>query len=665
MAEKGVDIVLGKKSQIEKIAREKIKTEVVSRYRRLTGIPRLISIVLTAAGIGIAIFYVFRFTPCGIVLYDTAYFFILIALLLPLAFLLIPATQKVSGDRIPWYDSLAAALIFGIAFYFFLHAYDIMALSWQVIPPSFVYPMCFILLILLLEGARRVAGPVFAVFALFFAIFPLFAGFMPNPLTGVNFTLPRMITMHTFGGDSILGIPMRVVGTLLMGYMIFAAVLQAIGGGDFFTKLAMSLMGHVRGGPAKVAIVASSLFGTISGSAVANVAIDGGITIPLMRRVGYPAHYAAAVEATASTGGVLMPPVMGATAFLIAEFLQISYSQVALAAVFPSLLYYGAIFFQVDARAAVLGLKGLPRETLPSLKQTLIDGWFYLIALISFIYFLLIRSLEVEAPFYTIILLLALPMIRKATRLGPQHLVSAVEGAARLFAEIMPTLLSVGLIIGALTITGVAGALSSMILEFSGGNLYLLLMLGAATSFILGMGMSITACYIILVLLIAPALIKMGLDPLAVHLFVMYWGMLSYITPPVAVAAFTAAAIAGVSPMKTGYQAMRLGIAMYFVPFFFVLEPSLIGHGPFLKILEYFLTAILGIALISWASEGYALKIGRIGPMMRLFYFIGGGLLFIPKTMAEIIGLSLVVLVTVIHSLRRKGKGLETLEPYV
>jgi TRAP transporter 4TM/12TM fusion protein len=645
---------VNKKSKIEIIVEEKAKTEVVSRYRRLTGISKLISIVLSVAATGLAVLYVFRFTPGGMVLYDVAYFFLLIALLLPLTFLLIPATKKASGDKIPWYDFLAATLVFGIAFYFFLHAYDVIALSWTVIPPSHVYPLCFLLVMLLLEAGRRVAGAVFAAFIFFFAIFPLFANFMPGPLAGVSFSLPRLLTMHTFGSDSIIGIPMRVVGTLLMGYLIFAAVLQAAGGGRFFINVANAWLGHVRGGPAKVAVVASGFFGMISGSAVANVASTGAFTIPMMKRAGYPAHFAGAVEACASTGGVLMPPVMGATAFLIAEFLQIPYSQVVLAAFLPAFLYYGAIFIQVDARAAVLELKGLPRETLPSLKQTLKEGWFYIVALIFLIYILLIESREAEAPFYTILLLLALPMMSKATRLNRQHLIAGLEGTSRLFAEIMPTLLSIGLVIGSLTITGVAGALSTMILELSGGNVYLLLLLGAFTSFILGMGMSVTACYIILALLVAPALIKMGLDPLSVHLFVMYWGMISYITPPVAVAAFTAAAIAGASPMKVGYTAMRIGIAIYFIPFFFVLEPALIAHGSLWKILEFFSTAVLGIAFIGWASEGYIPKLGMIGLWMRLLFFIGGMLLFIPETMTDIIGLLLVILAIGLYLIRRK-----------
>ena len=645
---------MNKKSKIEKIAEEKAKTEVVSRYRRLTGISKLMSMVLCSAATGLAILYVFRFTPGGMVLYDVAYFFLLIALLLPLTFLLIPATKKATGDKIPWYDFLAATLVFGIAFYFFIHAYDVIALSWTVIPPSHVYPLCFLLVMLLLEAGRRVAGEVFAGFIFFFAIFPLFANFMPGPLAGVSFSLPRLLAMHTFGSDSIIGIPMRVVGTLLMGYLIFAAILQAAGGGRFFMNIANAWLGHVRGGPAKVAVVASGFFGMISGSAVANVASTGAFTIPMMKRVGYPPHFAGAVEACASTGGVLMPPVMGATAFLIAEFLQIPYSQVVLAAFLPAFLYYGAILIQVDARAAVLGLKGLPRETLPSLKKTLKEGWFYIVALIFLIYILLIESREAEAPFYTILLLLALPMMSKATRLNRQHLIAGLEGTSRLFAEIMPTLLSIGLVIGSLTITGLAGAISTMILELACGNVYLLLLLGAFTSFILGMGMSVTACYIILALLVAPALIKMGLNPLAVHLFVMYWGMISYITPPVAVAAFTAAAIAGASPMKVGYTAMRIGIAIYFIPFFFVLEPALIAHGSLWKILEYFFTAVLGIAFIGWASEGYVVKLGRISLWMRLLFFIGGMLLFIPETVTDIIGFLLIGLAISLCLIRRK-----------
>lgn len=508
------------------------QAEVASRYRRLTGLLRLVTIFMPAAAIGVAFFFIFNFTIGDLVLFDIAYFFVLIALLFPLTFLLIPATEKGSRDKIPWYDLAASGLIFIISVFFFFHAVDILEFDWAITPPRHIYPISFLLLVLVVEGARRVGGPFLAGICLFFLFYPVFAGIMPGVLAGVSFSLPTTIIKHTLGSDGILGIPMRVVGTIIIGYLIFAAALQTAGGGRFFMNIAMGILGHVRGGPAKVAVLSSALFGSISGSVVANVVSTGSFTIPAMKKAGYPAYYAGALEASVSTGGVLMPPIMGATAFVMAEFLSIPYGYIVIAAFLPSILYYFAILIQVDARAAVMGLKGLPRETLPSARKTLKEGWFFLFALIVLVYMLLVRFETAKAPFYAIPLLLGLPMISRRTRLYPRDFIGFVERTGKLLAEIMPALLAIGLIINALVITGLAGALSSIILKLAGGNLYLLLLLGAITSFILGMGMSITACYVILALLLAPVLIRVGLDSLAVHLFVMYCGMISYITPP-------------------------------------------------------------------------------------------------------------------------------------
>lgn len=615
--------------------------EEFTRYRNLKGITRLITIVFPGITLALAVYYMFRIVIADIILYDIAYYYLLMGLTMPLIFLLIPMSQKSQQDTVPWYDILAFLVTSGISFFLFVHAEDIADGIYGRMPPLHVYPLLAIFFFLIIEAARRQAGKFFALFCSIFSIYPLFAKYMPGLLFGMGFSVPETLSYHMMGSEGVLGIPMRVVGGIIIGYMFFAGALMATGGGQFFTNVAVSLMGHVRGGPAKVSVVASSLFGSISGSTIANVAADGGITIPLMMRTGYPGHYAAAVEAAASTGGVLMPPVMGATAFVVAEFLGISYATVCIAAAVPAVLYYLALFVQLDCRAARIGLTGLPRESLPPLKPVLKEGYIYVVAMLILGYVLFGLNLETLAPFYATLALLVLPMIRKSTRLRPQDFVTFLEKSGRFLAEVIAPLLGIGLIIDSLIITGVAGNLSIEILEIAGGNAYLLIFLGFIAAFILGMGITITAIYILLALLLAPTLVKFGFDPLAVHLFVMYAGMISFITPPVCPACFAAAPFAGESPMSVGLQAVRLGIGIYLVPFCFLINPGIILHGSLGQILFATGTVALGLTILAQGFEGHVYFIGKIGLWAQILLVIGGVLLTMPWAMESLTGLLL------------------------
>ncbi|MBU1156372.1 MAG: TRAP transporter fused permease subunit, partial [Proteobacteria bacterium] len=444
--------------------------------------------------------------------------------------------------------------------------------------------------------------------------------------------------------SGIIGLPMRVVGNILIGYMVFAVALQITGGGRFFMDISASLFGFVRGGAAKVSIFSSALFGSISGSAISNVLTTGAITIPSMKKAGYPPHYAAAIEACASTGGVLMPPVMGATAFVMAEFLGLPYVDICIAAVVPSVLYYGGLFLQADAYAAKTGLKGIPRSQLPSLSATLQTGWVYIVALFLLVWMLLYMRWEVWAPFVSAALLLLVASLRRRDALRLKQWISFVRGVGTVLAELAALLAAIGMIIGALSITGVAHSFSSEIIKLAGGQIWLLLALGAITSFVLGMGMTITACYVFLAMVLAPALVRSDLNPLAVHLFIMYWGMASYITPPVALAAFAGAGIAGSDPMKTGFKSMQLGVVNYFVPFFFVLNPGLIFQGPPWEVALAISGCLLGMLVISASMEGWVLGIGKPPMWLRPFLFISGLLLAAPEMLTDILGLVLLVL---------------------
>ncbi|MDI6616229.1 MAG: TRAP transporter fused permease subunit, partial [Syntrophaceae bacterium] len=471
---------------------------------------------------------------------------------------------------------------------------------------------------------------------------------------GKSFGFWRTVTYHGMGPESIIGIPMRVVGNLLIGFMIFAVALQHTGAGKFFLDFSLSLLGPLRGGAAKVSIMASALMGSISGSVISNVLGTGSVTIPAMKRTGFSARFAGAVEACASTGGIVMPPVMGAVAFVMAEVLQVPYVTIIITAAVPSFLYFFCLFIQVDAYAARKGIVGTPREECPKFLTVMKEGWFYLLAIALLIYIIVILWRETHAAWITTLVLLGLTMFRKSTRLTPRKFLDLIEGIGKFMGEITSILAACGLIIGSMGLTGVAHSFSSEIVKFAGGNMYLLLVFGAFASFILGMGMTITACYIFLAVVMAPALVEMGLYPMAVHLFVMYWGMASFITPPVALGSFAAASLSGASPMETGVQSMRLGIATYIVPFFFVLNPALILHGSVGEILFTITTCTAGLWVIASALEGYMLGIGMLPMWSRPLLFFAGLMLGYPESKTDFVGFALVVILMLLVVFARR-----------
>lgn len=626
----------------------------MSTKRELKGPLKAIVALCTFGAIIIAVYNLFNVTLLGWVFVETGYYYVLAALIFPWVFLLTPVSKKTTRGSVPWYDALAAFLVFVIPFYFFLFAYTISLEGWEITAPYYVRIMSLLFIILVLEAARRTSGLVITTICLFFGLFPLFASYVPSPLAGKDFAFWRIVSFHVLGSESFLGIPLRVVAQLLIGFLIFAAALMATGGGRFFINIALSLLGHVRGGPAKVAIFSSALFGMISGSAVANVITTGSFTIPTMKQTGYPPHYAGAVEACASTGGVLMPPVMGTAAFLIAQFLGISYARVCIGAAIPSILYYLGLFMQVDGFAAKTGLKGLPRESLPSLSQTLKEGWFYFASFFILLWFLFYLKMEARAPFWATASLLVFSMIRKDTRLTPKRFVDFLVSTARLLSDVMAMMLALGLIIGSLAMTGVAASFSSELLRLAGGNTPLLILLGAVSSFVLGMGMTVTAVYIFLAVFLAPALVAAGLNPLGVHLFILYWSMISFITPPVAPAAVVAAGLAGADFFKTGFQAVRIGIVIYFIPFFFIIEPALLCYGSLTLIVVSFGTALVGVVLLAGGIEGYLIGLGVLTWVTRALIIIAGLLLAYPNWLTSIIGASIGALIIFGQLIRKR-----------
>jgi len=563
----------------------------------------------------------------GYTMLDNHYQYALVGLLVPLVFLIFPAHGKAALDHVPWYDVLLFFTMLVVVGFFLMHAEEMVDKGWEMGPsgdgggtPQHVVYLSYVLWAMLLEVARRTGGTsLFAIVALI-SFYPVYADKMPQALAGLSTTFGEAASYHTMSSESMLGIPMRALANLVLGFLIFGVALQHTGGGKFFINLAFALLGHVRGGPAKVAIFASGLMGSMSGSVITNVLTTGVLTIPAMKRNKFSPAYAGGVEACASTGGVLMPPVMGSTAFIMATFLEVKYITIAIAAIIPSVLYFFGLFMQIDAYAARNKMPGMDRSELPSLKTTLRDGWYFIAVFVLLVVMLVYMKREALAPYYATVLLIGLNQTISWLKLtgtpelwGKKELKGFVFGVGSLLAEITGILAAVGLIIGALSVTGVAGTLVNELLHLAGGSTLLLLLMGAITSFIMGIGMTVTAAYIFLAVLLAPALIEGGLDPMAVHLFILYWGMVSFITPPVALGAFAAATLAGASPMRTGFEAMRLGSIIYFIPFFFVLNPAFIGRGTWPDIILLAGSAVVGVVLLAGALQGYLIAIGDLG----------------------------------------------------
>ncbi len=590
---------------------------------RLTGFVYWICLGLGGFGIAVAINQTFSLNAFNYILLDNSYFYLLIAIFLSLAFLLCPARKK-DNDKVPFYDWILFAVTMAVSLYLSYHGGDMVEKGWDIKAPVGPSIASAIICFLALEGVRRCGGLVLFLVCFTFFTFPLWTEEAPGFLWGVGKTPVELVTAYAMGFESIVGVPMRVAGNILIGFLVFGAALVVTGGGDFFMNFAAALLGKTRGGPAKVAILSSGFFGSLSGSVISNVVTTGQLTIPTMKRAGYPAPYAGAVEACASTGGTLMPPVMGAVAFIMAEFLNIPYSDIVIAAAVPSILFYLALILQVDCYAAVNGLKGQPAETIPSMWETLKDGWFYLGSLALLVYLLVFARLELYAPYYaTLALLVSAAIFRKKNRFNFKQFLALVIESTKTISNIVAILAGIGVIVGSLAFTGVGGAFSRELVGIAAGSLPLILIMGAVTSFLLGMGVTVSACYIFLAIVMGPALIEFGLDPIASHLFILYWGMLSYITPPVALAAVAASVIARSSQMETAMMAMRLGSIKFVLPFIIVLTPALIIRGEPLDVVLTISACTVAVVLMAAGFEGFLYGVGKIGMALRTVMFLG------------------------------------------
>ena len=542
-------------------------------------------------------------------------------------FLRVKAHPREHGDRVRWYDWLGflGCLITGG---YILVMYPSIAYRLGILSPE-RWILGGLAIVLILEATRRVAGWALVWVGVTCILYAKFAEVFPGLLAAKGATWVRLASYLYLDSNGLLGVPLTVAASVVVAFIFFGQALYAVGGDKFITDVALIAMGKYRGGPAKVSVVSSALFGTVSGSAVANVAVDGAITIPLMKRTGYPSHVAGAIEAVASNGGQIVPPVMGAAAFLIAEFLNIPYGQVALAAAVPALLYYLALFTQVDLEAAKHGLGGLPADQIPKFRGVMRFGWAFLFPLGFLVYVLMFANWDAgKAGIATVVLTFVVGAFQKATRPSFATILRCIEDTGRTLLDIIVITALAGLVIGALQLSGLTFKLSLILVNISGGNVFALLAMTAAVCIFLGMSLPTAVVYITLAVLVGPALAQLGIDPLAAHLFLFYFGMLSLITPPNCLATYTAAAIAHSDFWQTGWTGMRLGIAAYIVPFAFALHPALILKGSAGDISLAVVASAIGTFLLAVGCAGYLFR--GLDWLKRGLFIVAGLLLMLP-----------------------------------
>ncbi len=599
----------------------------------------------------------------GLLLYTEQYLCGMLAVALPLVYLTARASASARADGVPWYDWSAAAAGFLAASY--------MALRYPVLAellarrPLDGLAAGLVVMLLIVEGLRRTAGLVLTGIIVGFIALALVGHLIPGTLAGRPVDWDHLAYYLAWDPSAMLGTPMVVVTTIVTAYVFFGQVLLKSGGSAFFTEISMAVVGRFRGGQAKIAVIASGLFGSISGSAVSNVVTTGVITIPLMRGAGYRTVDAGAIEAVASTGGQLMPPIMGAAAFIMADFLQIPYANVVIAALIPALLYYAALFIVADLEAGKRGITRIPEADIPRAWPVLKSGWIFPLpfAVLIGTLFFLNYSPELAALVSAVVILATGALIGyRGKRLGWRDLLDALRGTGIAVLDIFMIGAAAGLVIGVLNISGLGFGLTLALVKLGGGNAFVLLVIAAAVCILLGMGMPTAGVYILLSTLVAPALVEVGFLPIAAHLFILYFGMMSMITPPVAIAAFAAASLSGADPMRTGFAAMRFGWLAYVIPFMFVFAPTLLMEGPAFAVVLAAITATLGVWLVSVGVVGYLARPQTA--LERVLYVISGIALVTPADAfpgalaTDVAGFVLgVALVAREFLLRRRGQG--------
>ncbi|KJS22605.1 MAG: C4-dicarboxylate ABC transporter [Clostridiaceae bacterium BRH_c20a] len=558
-----------------------------------------------------------------------------------LIFLLYPARKKWSRNKIHPIDLLFAIIGAAIPLYIVVSYQELVLRAGTVTTNDYIIGILGVLFVL--EAARRIVGwPIVTVAALFLA-YAIFGRYIPGQLAHRGVDLESLVYHLFFTTEGIFGIPIGVSSTFIFLFILFGAFLEKTGMGQFFIDIANSIAGWASGGPAKVAVLSSGLMGTISGSSVANVVGTGSFTIPMMKKLGYKPEFAGAVEATASTGGQLMPPIMGAAAFLMAEFTSIPYVTIIGAALIPAILYYFGVWTGIHLEAKKLGLKGLKREDLPKIKEIMLERGHLFLPLAAIVYLLVTGYTPMRAALIAIVLSILVSAVKRSTRISFLDIIKGLEQGARGVLGVLAATACAGIIIGVVTKTGLGLKLGSSLVDLAGGKLILTLFFTMVTSIILGMGVPTTANYVITSTIAAPALLLLDVPVLAAHMFVFYFGIIADVTPPVALAAFAGSGIAKSNPMKTAFEASKLAIAAYLVPYIFVLSPALLLIDVNLaEIIGIVITSLIGIVAVGSAVAGYLVT--HEAWYERIIFFLSGVMLIQPGIYTDIIGISIITI---------------------
>lgn len=630
----------------------------LSRYDLMPKPVKAIFLSTTVIAIVLFCFHYMGMPIFGYVLSGIPYYYILFSCLGFNVFMGLAVHHYARHKPPPWYDYVLATILVTILIYFTFNSGIIAMRMWTPAPGWPQLVLAVIVGLISLEAGRRIGGWGYLTLLLVSIVYPLVADYMPGVFWGVKQSFNDIFSDFAFGANGLLGIPAMMIGELVLGFYLFAGVVMGMGGGDFFVKLATSLVGQFRGGPAKVSSLASALFGTMSGSTIANIVGTGSFTIPAMKKTGYPPEYAAAIEACSSNIGDTMPPIMGGMVFLACVIAGVEYAQFIIAAVIPAFLYVFAMQVQIDAYAAKTGLKGLPRSECPPLIPTLKEGWIYIVVIAFLAFGLIYMRWGAIVPVYATILAVLLAFTNKKMRPTWKKMEEALAHMAGLINFAVGVTFSMGFILVGLFKTGVAAAITSWIVSLGAGNAYFVLFIATGFSIVMGMVGLQRAAFLFLSVTAAPAIAKvLGIPIYVILLFIIYQAGYGTVTPPVAIDAYVAASIAGANPIKTSYTASRMLVPLLLVPFFFVFQPALAMIGTPWSIFYHLIMAMIGIFIMVCGTGGYFTGLGSIRPWERAFFISGGFLIAFPELITTFAGVILSVIGIVLVLVRKTMEG--------
>lgn len=634
------------------------KYDSESRYRRFKDWKKYLIIVISVAFCLFQLYSILSGKITAQVVRATH-----LAFVMALAYLLFPMKKDMPKDKLPWYDVIIA--IVG-------------ACSWLYISINFdslvrragIYNITDIIIgivgiLILFEACRRIVGTPILIISLVFIVYALFGAYAPGFLNHRGYSIQRLVSHLYYNTEGIMGTPIGASATFIFLFIFFGALLDKTGIGQFFIDICNAIAGSYDGGPAKVAVLTSAMFGTVSGSSVSNTVGTGSFTIPMMKSLGYRPEFAGAVEASASTGGQLMPPIMGAASFLMAESLGIPYKEVAKAAIIPAILYFTGIFIMVHLEAKKTGLKGLSRDSLPKIGELLMKKGYLVIPLATIIYFFVLGKTAIYAGLMGIIAagLVAIInsivdiILKRERSFTFNDLIDVFVNGARNIISVAVACAMAGIIIGVITLTGLGLKIGAGLISISGGISILLLMLTMISSIILGMGVPTTANYLITSTIAAGAIIGLGFEPLAAHMFVFYFGIIADVTPPVALAAMAGAAIAKSDPLKTGFEATKLSIGAFIIPYMFIFNPQILMiNTTFVEVIPILITSLIGMFGVSAGLDGYVFR--KCNFIERILFIVAGLLSIYPEFYTDIIGIGLIAALIILQIITRKKKAI-------